>query len=359
MPKVLFITLHRKDRSPGQRFRFEQYVDYLEAAGFNCEISNLLTERDDKRFYRSGNYHWKMWIAIKGFIKRLRDINRANRYDIIFLYREAYFIGTSWFERRFKASNAKLIFDFDDAIWMRDVSAGNKHLAFLKDPNKVPELIKLCDRIFVGNSYLLDYARQFNPSCSLIPTTIDTLNLHNKRKAHSEKAVVTIGWTGSRTTLKYLKPIYPILDKLIQQGKIELLIICDVPPENTPFQFTYLPWNLKSEIRDLLKIDIGIMPLPNDKWAKGKCGFKILQYMGLGIPAVASPVGVNQEIIKEGENGYLANSLGEWETKLVQLIEDIELRKTIGRKGYITVESKYSVLSLKEQYIKEFQTLME
>ncbi len=358
MPKVLFVTLHRIDRSPGQRFRFEQYLSFLESHGFEWEISNLLSEKDDKRYYQSGNYHWKAWIALKGVIKRFWDVLKANQYDIIFLYREAYFTGTTFFEKRFKASSAKLIFDFDDAIWMRDVSAGNKHLAFLKDPDKVPKLIALCDRIFVGNDYLLQYAMQFNPSCSLIPTTIDTVNLHNKRKKHEEKSRITIGWTGSRTTLKYLKPIYPILERLKLQYQIEVLVICDVPPEDTPFPFTYLPWNLESEIEDLLKIDIGVMPLPDDKWAKGKCGFKILQYMGLGIPAIASPVGVNQEIIEEGENGFLANSLAEWELRLTELIEGLELRKMLGKKGYETVEARYSVNSLQDRYLEEFQRLL-
>ena len=316
-------------------------------------------KKDDKRYYSPGNYHWKAWIALKGALKRLRDVWRANHFDIIFLYREAYFTGTTWFEQRFKASRAKLIFDFDDAIWMRDVSSGNKRLAFLKDPDKVPKLVELCDRVFVGNAYLSDYAKALNPSTTLIPTTIDTQNLHNRRKDHSQKSVVTIGWTGTRTTLKYLKPIYPVFHKIYQSYQVEILVICDVPPQESPFPFTYLPWNLESEIDDLLKIDVGVMPLPNDKWAQGKCGFKILQYMGLGIPAIASSVGVNTEIISDKENGYLADSQEEWEARLIQLIEDPILRKEMGYKGYQTVENRYSVNSLKQKYLQEFQTLVE
>lgn len=357
MQKILFITLHRLNRSPGQRFRFEQYLSHLESNGFEWEISALLTERDDKRYYKKGNYHWKAWIALKGAVKRYKDVRRADQYDIIFLYREAYFIGTTWFERKFQKSKAKLIFDFDDAIWMRDVSAGNKHLSILKDPRKTQRIIELSDRVFAGNRYLQEFALLYNPQTTIIPTTIDTTYLHNERKDHKQKSKITVGWTGSRTTLKYLKPLYPVLNKLYKAYNIEILVICDVAPEKATFPISFYPWTTQSEIKDLLKIDIGVMPLPDDKWARGKCGFKILQYMGLAIPAIASPVGVNKEIIKDGENGFLADSWSVWEDRLIELIKSIELRKQMGERGYETVENQYSVNAIKDIYLTEFRRL--
>ena len=172
--KVLIITNHRKNRSPGQRFRFEQYLEYLEDNGFDINFSFLLNEKDDKHFYDNSFPIYKALILLKSFLKRLLEVKTYNNYDIIFVYREAFFTGSTFFEKKMAKSIAKLVFDFDDAIWLHDVSSGNKKWSWLKNPKKTIDIIELADMIFVGNQYLVDFACKYNSNVKLVPTTINT-----------------------------------------------------------------------------------------------------------------------------------------------------------------------------------------
>lgn len=357
MKKILILANHRKNRSPGQRFRFEQYIDYLNQNGFDCELSSLLTEEDDKIFYSKGNWISKLLIFIKCFNKRLKDVKRVNQFDIVFVFREAFFTGTTYFEKRLSRLPVKVVFDFDDSIWLPNVSMANKRLEWLKNYDKTSELIKLSDLVFAGNQYLADYAKKFNANVKLIPTTIDTF-YHVPNKV--ENIQICIGWTGSSTTLKYFEDLIPVLLKIKHKyaDRITFKVIVDVEKKFPELGIRTTPWSLVSEIEELNMIDIGIMPLPKDEWAKGKCGFKGLQYMALEIPTLMSPVGVNCEIIQNGVNGFLPTKEEDWIEKISELIESKELRKKIGRAGRETVVENYSVSSQKMNYLNEFKKLI-
>jgi hypothetical protein len=142
LKKILFLAAHRPGRSPGQRFRFEQYLPYLQEQGFQCDVSFLLNATDDAAFYQKGHYFRKLLIFLKTIRIRLRDLKRAGNYDIIFLYREAVMFGSVWFEKRLARKGPQLVLDFDDAIWLKDVSEGNRRLAWLKRPSKTADIIK-------------------------------------------------------------------------------------------------------------------------------------------------------------------------------------------------------------------------
>jgi hypothetical protein len=172
--KILFLVAHRPGRSPGQRFRFEQYLEYLKQNGFECHISFLIDEHDDQVFYSAGRYLQKARFLVKSLLHRWRDISNIRNYDIVFLYREAHMLGITWFEKSIKKAGVKMLVDFDDSIWLKDVSNGNRNLAFLKRPEKTNTIVALCDGVIVGNKYLADYARQYNQNVFIIPTTIDT-----------------------------------------------------------------------------------------------------------------------------------------------------------------------------------------
>lgn len=358
MPKrILYIVPHRMQRSPGQRFRCEQYIPQLEADGFQITYSNLLSKSDDLAFYSNGRYFAKFVILIKSFFIRLRDVMRAPRYDIVFIYREAIMVGSSIFERLLRLSGAKIIFDFDDSIWLNDTSAGNQNLAWLKRPQKTNTIISLSHLTLAGNEYLAQYARKFSKNVAVMPTTID-LRYHSPKHRYSN--TICIGWTGTSTTLRHFVDIVPILIKLKEKygSKISFMLINNVAYNNDALELKTTPWQLHTEIEDLSKIDIGIMPLPNDQWANGKCGFKGLQYMSLGIPTIMSPVGVNAQIIKHSQNGFLANSPDDWFHYLSMLIENNELRHTIGQAGYETVKQHYSVQAHQQQYVNLFNQLI-
>lgn len=356
MSKILFLTLHRPERSPSQRFRFEQYIPFLVQNGFECRHSFLLDEKADKIFYSKGKIFGKLVIVLKSFFKLWSLSSRADEHDFIYIQREAFMLGTSFFEKRFAGSKAKVIFDFDDSIWLLDVSDANKAFSWLKNPNKTAEIISVSDVVVGGNQYLCNYAKQFNNNVKLIPTTIDISAYSHKGNTNT---AVCIGWSGSLTTLKHFDHAVPFLKKLKEKygDRITIKVMGDPNHKNKELEVSYVGWTKETEVQELSGFDIGIMPLPDDKWANGKCGLKGLQYMALEIPTIMSPVGVNCEIIQDGVNGFLASTEEEWINKLSQLIESKELREKIGKAGRKTVEEKYSVESQKNSYLKLFKEL--
>ena len=201
MPRILFVASHRPDRSPAQRFRFEQYLEFLETNGFRCDFSWLISAADDKVFYSPGNIFRKSYIFFKSAVKRLNDVLGANNYDIVFVQREAFMTGSVFFERSFARKRPKLVFDFDDAIWHHDVSDANRKFGWLKDPSKTGKIIALSDLVIAGNQYLADYALQWNSNVRIIPTTIDTEEYLPSFKKHNGKRIC-IGWSGSITTIR-------------------------------------------------------------------------------------------------------------------------------------------------------------
>ena len=357
MKKILFIASHRPDRAPGQRFRFEQYFTFLEQNGFKCELSYFITEKEDRILYKPGNYFQKALIAWKAFNIRMRNVLRKNDYDIIFIFREAFLTGSVYFEKQFKKSKAKLVFDFDDAIWHLDVSAVNQRFSFLKKPEKTGFIISLCDMVFAGNNYLAEYARKYNKNVVIIPTTIDTSEYSPLPKINKGKII--IGWSGSITTIKHFEFAVPVLRKLKEKygDLLQFKVIGDASYRNEELGIKGIGWNRQDELKELSEFDIGIMPLPDDEWANGKCGLKGLQYMALEIPTIMSPVGVNTEIIKDGANGFLASEIDEWVEKASRLIDNPDLRISMGKAARKTVIDEYSVESQKNRYLNYFREL--
>lgn len=356
MKKVLIWVLHRPDRSPSQRFRFEQYLSYLKDNGYSFEYSYLISKDDDKVFYSSGNYLRKLFILIKSIWKRFWELQRGRQYDLVFVQRECFMLGTAFFERQM-SKKTKLIFDFDDAIWLHAVSEGNRKLAFLKDSEKTRKIIQSSALVFAGNEYLADYARAFNSNVVIIPTTVDTDRFIGRQITSKNK--ICIGWSGSFTTIEHfetaLEALYIIKEKY-GEG-VYFKMISDKDYQNDRLSVKTIPWTSEHEVEQLSEFDIGLMPLPNDEWTKGKCGLKGLSYMSMGIATVMSGVGVNNQIIKDGVNGFLANSIEEWVEKLSTLIEDPALRVQFGEEGRKTVLVDYSYESQKERYLFYFNEL--
>lgn len=358
LKKVLFIAHHRLDRSPGQRYRFEQYFSYLEENGVSCQLSNIISEEDDKVLYSHGNYIKKALIALNAYRQRKRELTSIVKYDLVLIYREAILTGSTFFEKKLSKLGVPILFDFDDAIWVKDVSEGNQRLSFLKNSNKIKEILPLCKHVLAGNDYLKDFALQYNRNVTIIPSTIDTLKYKQLDIRNNE--VITIGWVGSHTTIKHFETIVSVLIKLKEKykEKIDFKVIGDPVYFNSDLGINGIAWDNSREVEFFNMLDIGVMPLPEDEWTKGKCGMKGLLYMSVNTPAVMSSVGMNSEIIANGVNGFLADTQEEWFEVLSKLIEDENLRKSIGLAGRKTVEEKYSMNSQKEKYLNLYLSLM-
>lgn len=359
MPRVLILVAHRPNRSPSQRYRFEQYIPFLEQNGFEFTWSPLLDEEADEVFYKKGSALQKSLIILRGQAQRRRDVARFKEFDIIFIQREASFLGSSRFEKAAFDSGTKVIFDFDDAIWMADTSPGNKKWEWVKDPTKFNKNVCYAHAVIAGNSFLAARAKEFTKAkVQIIPTTVDT-SIHVPKPELRGKEKICIGWSGSISTIKHFEKILPILKDLDKKypGKLEFKVYGDGQYKEEQLRIAGVPWSSTTEVEILNSFDIGVMPLPNDEWAKGKCGLKALTYMSCAVPVVMSAVGVNTEIGSDG-NALLVNSKEDWMDALTKLIENKTLREELGKRGRKVVEERYSVNAYKGKYLELFKSLI-
>ena len=355
---IIFLCPYPIGQAPSQRFRFEQYFEILRASGFRVTVAPFLSVGGWQVLYQPGNYFKKLLALSRGFCLRWWQLFTLPAYHYVFIHREAAPLGPPVFE--WIISNLfrkKIIYDFDDAIWIPNTSHVNRAVAFLKGHGKVKHICSWSYKVSVGNDYLGNFAAKWNKQVVYNPTTIDTETLHNPALYPSKnKTGLCIGWTGSHSTLKYLDELIPVFMQLQEEfPELTLRVIADKPAALNLKLVEFVAWNKDTEIADLLQIDIGIMPLTDDAWAKGKCGFKALQYLALGIPAVVSPVGVNTIIVSHGTNGFVCTTTEDWLTALRKLIRDSALRKTMGTKGRITVEQHYSVRSNTATFVGLFR----
>jgi glycosyltransferase involved in cell wall biosynthesis len=352
--RVLFLTPYPYGTAPGQRFRYEQYLPMLAENGIDYRLSSFIGYATWQILYKKGLLARKAWGIFLGFIKRLLILPAVARYDFIFIFREASPIGPPIFEWLIaRVFRKKIIYDFDDAIWLPNTSDNNRIVAGIKWHSKVEYICRWSYKVSCGNAYLADYARQFNKNVVLNPTTIDTANYHNQIKDQNT-GKFTIGWTGTHSTIQYLDMIVPVLKKLEQQYDFTFMVISNAPPAFELRSLKYAKWSKDTEIDDLMQFNIGIMPLTDDPWARGKCGFKALQYMSLGIPAVVSPVGVNTEIVDDKINGLICHDAKEWEQAILSLITDRNLTIRLGQKARKKIEDKYSVISNTPNFLSLF-----
>jgi glycosyltransferase involved in cell wall biosynthesis len=356
--KVLAIVPALYDTSPGQRFRIEQWEPILKKSGVEVTYAPFETPELREVLYRSGNALAKVAAVGRNIGRRRRELSSVGKFDLVYVFREAALLGPAWFERQIARSGVPMVFDFDDAVFVAYKSPSNGYLSYLKFPGKTATICRLSTHVMAGNQYLADYALKQNPNVTIIPTTIDTEKyLPIERLQESE--TVTVGWSGSFSTVQHLDTIRDVLQELAKTEKFKLRVIGTPEYELAGVEVEALQWRSETEIEDLQKIDIGLMPLPDEDWSRGKCGLKALQYMALGIPTICSPVGVNSTIIQDGENGFLANGKDEWVAKLKQLIHSADLRKRLGDKGREAVETGYSARSQAPRVLDIFESVVK
>ncbi len=353
--RVLAVVPSIYDTSPGQRFRIEQWESILAAGGVELTYAPFETDELKAVLHTGGNVLAKVGAVSKNMRLRSRELDNIGEYDLVYLFREAAILGPPWFERKIAKAGVPIVFDLDDAIFVSYKSPSNGYLSYLKFPTKTAEICSLSAHIMPGNEYLRDYCGKYNQNLTVIPTTIDTDKYTVVERPEPE--TVTIGWSGSFSTVQHLDTIRDVLQELAKTENFRLRVI-GTPNYKIPGVDTEaMQWRSSTELDDLREIDIGLMPLPDEDWSRGKCGLKALQYMALGIPTICSPVGVNSTIIKDGENGYLADGTAEWVEKLKLMLHSPELRRNIGRAGRKTVEDEYSAKVIAPKVLEIFRSV--
>ncbi|MHA1937812.1 MAG: glycosyltransferase family 4 protein [Candidatus Thorarchaeota archaeon] len=340
--KVLFIVPYPID-GPSTRYRVWQYLPYLQSQGIEPTVRPFV---DSSAFYellyRNGYLLRKAAYTLRSLFRRATDLLRLPDFEAIFIQREAFPLGPAVFERLVSLADLPVIFDFDDTIYLPHASEANHWISWLKQPAKTADIIRYSTCVIAGNEVLARYATRFNRNVIVIPTSIDTDRYTVRPPAKPGKDPITIGWIGSGTTVKYLHQLSTVFRELVQRYAIRIIVV-GARYELPGVEVICRPWSLENELSDLHSFDIGVMPLPDDEWTRGKCGLKALQYMGVGVPAVVSPVGVNNKIVTDGVNGFLANSDKTWFVRLSALVEDPSLRRRLGLAGRATVEEQYSL----------------
>ncbi len=310
---ILFLSTRRS--KPSFRFRVEQFLPWFERAGHRCEVDFLL-----------GKPLSRLWLY-----------RRLGQFDVVFLQKRLLSRAELFLVRQ---RSRRLVYDIDDAV-MLNAQGRPEH----RRQSRFQAMVRSADLVICGNSYLAHQSRTFSPQVEIVPTTVDAEDYHPaKRPGRSGR--LTIGWTGSRSTNPYLNAVLPAIADLGDdvefkfisdtEAGVELQLLRQVP-------WRFIPWSPEVEIRETATFDIGLMPLPDTPWTRGKCGFKALQYMGLGIPAVCSPVGVNAEIITHEQTGLLADSPDDWRRCLKRLAEDAVLRDRLGKAGRERIEQHYAL----------------
>jgi glycosyltransferase involved in cell wall biosynthesis len=353
--RVLAVVPSLYDTSPGQRFRIEQWEPILAKSGVEITYSPFETNELKSILHHPGHILAKVKAVTQEMNRRRSELGAIDNFDLVYLFRDAALMGPPWFERKIARSGVPIVFDFDDAIFVSYKSPSNGYLSYLKFPSKTAEICRLSTHIMAGNEFLAEYSREFNQNVTIVPTTIDTEKYLPKQQ-NTGSDNITIGWSGSFSTIQHLDTVRDVLQELAKTEQFRLRVIGTPEYEIAGVDVEAMQWRADTEVDDLSQIDIGIMPLPDDNWSKGKCGLKALQYMALGIPTVCSPVGVNSTIIKDGVNGCLAGDAADWIEKIKQLIHNPELRQEMGRAGRETVEKEYSAKAVAPRVLEIFQT---
>lgn len=345
--KILFFTAG-PELVASSRTRVYQYLPHLHKNGIKTKIINYLSlARCRKNLdMAEPNLFEKVIDRIFCWRQTASLMFHAGSYDIVFIQKVLL---SKPALNILKALNSNIVFDFDDAVYLQE--------RFLDRFNRT---LKISRYIIVENEQNEEYVRKFNPNVIRITGPVDTSRYVPKQKITSMSGAVTIGWVGSPEATKYLKPLTAVFRKLSEKYVgLKLLLIGASDFRIEGLNVITRKWNMDSETSDLQSFDIGIMPLENDAWSRGKGGYKLLQYMAIGIPCVASPVGVNKDIVRNGQNGYLAKTEEGWLDALSKLVSDASLRQKMGVEGRRIAQEEYSYETATPKMIVVFDNIMK
>jgi len=338
--KTLFLTKYDR-KAATVRYRILQYVPYLESSGIACTISPLFDDRYLVHLFKAGKR--RIQDMAKAFVRRMTALFKLVfiRYDIVIIQAELFPYFPAIAERFLSLIGIKYVLDYDDALFHQYDQHRIGLVRWLLG-NKIAHIMRGAEIVIAGNQYIANYAHQAGARrIEIIPTVIDLDRYPISFRKRPINQVFTIGWIGSPSTSIYLKMIAPALAEACANGKGRLVLIGSGEVSLPGVPLEVLPWEEAKEVDLINGFDVGIMPLPDNPWARGKCGFKLIQYMACGLPVIASPVGVNSEIVEDRVNGFLPANHKGWVNALNFLRENSEIRRAMGTEGRVAVEQKY------------------
>lgn len=331
-------------RAASTRQRILQYTPYLAKREIEIELRPLLDDHYIERLAR-GEPQPRSTI-VNSYLRRVADLFRARRFDVIWIQYEAFPYLPTIAEQLLRLVGVPIVYDIDDAIFHQYDRHSSPVIRKMLGRKLVP-LLRGASVCLCGNAYLQAYASQYCSNSIIVPTVVDTKDYHPTAEVRSMPPV--IGWIGSPSTWSYVEPMLPTLLPQLARYGATMRVVGAGPRARGIAGIDAIDWTEANEVADIQQMDIGIMPLPDEPWARGKCGYKLIQYMACGLPVVASPVGVNQEIVMPGKNGFLATNFSEWVDALDKLICDPDLRRAFGRDGLAVVETRYSLQSQQDR----------
>jgi glycosyltransferase involved in cell wall biosynthesis len=336
--KVLYLTKYSRNAA-SSRLRSFQYFSELEESGIEITVKPFFDDNYLDRLYRKQPQNP---ISILGYyFFRFLVLFSVFGYDKIVIEKELFPYFFSWFEKILKLLGIKYIVDYDDAIFHNYDMSKSKIISLLLK-RKIDNVMKYSYCVIAGNSYLAERATNAGAvKVVILPTVID-LNRYEVKKGYGSEQPV-IGWIGSPTSFKYISKLMPVLNQLIDKYNCKLQIVGAQTDLKFSKNVEFIPWTESSEVSNIKMFDIGIMPLENTPWELGKCSYKLIQYMGCGIPVVASLVGMNRKVVEDGLNGFLVSTSEEWFQAIEKLITNENLRKKLGEAGREKVESFYNL----------------
>jgi glycosyltransferase involved in cell wall biosynthesis len=352
--KVLALTPSQKGYSPGQRGSIELWEKSLEAAGIAIDYAPFETDKLRQILPTSGNRISKVSEMLRSYVSRLGLLKKLDGYDAVFVYREAALLGPAFLER-LVARKKPIIYQLDDPLYLPYKSPSNGYLSYLKFFGKVKEIIKLSKVVIANSSHIRDYCLEFNKNVWQVPSIVDT-NQFTYKPFDEKIKRVCIGWSGSPTTSKNIKLVEKALQEISSKDICNIHFIggTDFGLENV--KYSSQKWSGETEVEDLRKMQIGLVPLPDNAWNKHKFIMKTAQYMALGIVPVGTPMASNPEVIKHGENGFLAANDDEWVEYLTILVRDGKMRNEMSLRAVRDAREKYSLEGNISKIIEAFRS---
>lgn len=354
--KILALVPNQKGHAPGQRGSIELWESVLASEGVDIEYAPFETEALRQILYQSGHQFAKASEMIKGYADRLKLLRRLDDFDAVFVYREAALLGPAFLEKRI-AKKKPIIYQLDDPLFVPYRSPTNGYLSYLKFFGKIKEIIRISRVVIVNSTHIRQYAEQYNKNIWQIPSIVDTAKFTYQPLAlHPNR--VCVGWSGSPTTLKNIKLVERPLQELSRNDVCDIHLIGGDDFGLHDVNYTSEKWNGATEVEDLRRMQIGLVPLPANPWNPYKFIMKTAQYLALGIVPVGTPMASNPEVIDHGVTGFLAATDEEWVEYLALLVNDDELRNEMSRRGAVEARKKYDLESNRAKILEAFRAAM-